>query len=50
MASVIAAHPSIRKRSNQSFVYGPASEWRALLSTFIAVLAVSATFLLFALL
>ena len=50
MASVITAHPSIRKRSNQSFVYEPASEWRALLATFIAVFAVWATILLFALL
>jgi hypothetical protein len=50
MASVITAHPSIRKRSNQSFVHEPASEWRALLATFIAVSAVWAALLLFALL
>jgi hypothetical protein len=50
MASVITAHPSISKRSNQSFVYEPASEWRALLATFIAVFGVWATILLFALL
>jgi hypothetical protein len=51
MASVITAHPSIRKRSNQSFVYEPASEWRALLATFIAVSAAFwAAILLFALL
>ena len=51
MASVITTHPSIRKRSNQSFVYEPASEWRALLATFIAVFAaVWAAILLFALL
>jgi hypothetical protein len=49
MASVVTAHPSIRKISNQSFVYEPASEWRALFATFIAVFAVLATIFLFAL-
>jgi hypothetical protein len=51
MASVITAHPSRSLRSNHPFVYEPASEWRALLATFIAVFAaVWATILLFALL
>jgi hypothetical protein len=50
MASVITAHPSIRKSSNQSFVREPASEWSALLATFIAASAAWAAVLLFALL
>jgi hypothetical protein len=50
MASVVTAHPSRSLRSNHPFVYEPASEWRALLATFIAGFAVWATILLFALL
>jgi hypothetical protein len=47
MASVVTAHSfrsSIRQRSHQ-----PSGEWRALLSTFVAVFAVLATIFLFVL-